>query len=100
MCDLIADIRTRIIASLQGAGVSAEVAGMVATEVTAGVAQDWAGERPYISRQATIRDQIDARNRALLRDWQRGERIPLLMRRYQISRPHLYRILKISRASP
>jgi len=35
----------------------------------------------------------------LIRDWEKGERIPLLMRRYNVSRPNVYRWIN-SRAAP
>lgn len=81
-------------------GISTDVAGMLAAEVVAEIYQDWKGERPYIGPPKEAAEQREARNRALLRDWKSGERIPFLARRYQISVKRVYAVLKISRASP
>lgn len=51
----------------------------------------WGGDRPYIARRSG--DGLSARNAAIRRDHQAGERIPLLMRRYGLSRFQLHRIL-------
>lgn len=40
------------------------------------------------------RDARNRRNLELIRDWQRGERIPLLQRRYKLSKSQVYCILK------
>lgn len=40
------------------------------------------------------RDARSQRNRALIRDWQRGECIQLLRRRYGLSKSQVYAILK------
>lgn len=93
MCDLIDDIRSRIIVSLQGAGVSAEVAGMVAAEVTGGVAKDWAGERPYIGTAAAARIERSIRDMKIRRDWKNGERAEFLARRYGLTRVRIWQIV-------
>lgn len=93
MCDLIDDVRSRIITSLQSAGVSAEVAGMVAAEVSGGLAQDWAGERPYIGTAAAARLARSLRDMRIRRDWKNGERTELLARRYQLSRVRIWQIV-------
>lgn len=49
------------------------------------------GERAYISRRHG--EGRSARNEAIRRDHRNGERIPLLMRRYQLSRPQIQRII-------
>jgi Mor family transcriptional regulator len=55
------------------------------------------GDRPYIARR--LGDGRSERNAAIRRDHQRGESIPFLMRRYQISRMTVYRALGIGNGS-
>ena len=101
MCEFVEDLRSRIIEGLTGQlGISPDTAGMLAAELVAGVSRDWRGERPYIGPPAEVRQQLSARNAALLRDWHNGERIPLLARRYSISVKRVYAVLKLSRAAP
>jgi Mor family transcriptional regulator len=53
----------------------------------------WAGDRPYIAHRAG--DGTSSRNLAIKRDyWQHGERIPLLERRYGLSKARLWQIIK------
>ncbi|WP_018869518.1 helix-turn-helix domain-containing protein [Thioalkalivibrio sp. ALgr3] len=53
---------------------------------------EWGRDTCYI---ATMEGQrIAERNRALVRDYMRGERVPLLARRYGISARQVYRILR------
>lgn len=55
--------------------------------------EQWAGDRPYIARRAG--DSNSPRNEAIRRDyWQNGERIPLLERRYGLSKARLWQIIK------
>lgn len=67
---------------------SAEVAQKVSQEAH----RDWAGDRPYISPTggAEYKSQRDQR---IYSDWQRGERIPLLMRRYQLTERRIRQII-------
>lgn len=72
-----------------------QIAGSVtpdqAAQVDAAVRERWGGDRPYIAkRQGEGRSD---RNAAIRRDFQRGESIPLLMRRYQLSRVTIWRVL-------
>lgn len=56
------------------------------------VRHEWGRDTCYI---ATMEGQrIAQRNRALIRDYMRGERVPLLARRYEISPRQVYRILR------
>lgn len=55
--------------------------------------QAWAGDRPYIAHRAG--DSTSPRNQAIKKDyWQNGERIPLLERRYGLSKARLWQIIK------
>lgn len=100
MCEFVEDLRVRIVAGLTGhLGVSEDAAGLVAAALVGELYRDWRGERPYIGPPAEARQALSARNQALLRDWQAGERIPLLARRYGISVKRVYAVLKISRGA-
>ena len=64
-------------------------------EVTAAgrqVRDTFGGERVHIARRPG--EGRSARNEAIRRDFQRGERVPLLMRRYSLSRWQITRVLK------
>lgn len=55
--------------------------------------QAWAGDRPYIA--ARPGDSTSPRNASIKKDyWQNGERIPLLERRYGLSKTRLWEIIK------
>lgn len=69
-------------------GLSVELAAEVAAEVR-GL---WGGSRPYIARRAG--EGRSARNEAIRRDYHRGERLPLLERRYKLSQGQLSRIIR------
>lgn len=93
--DFIADASERLITSMRALGISAQVAGMVAAEWSAGIVRDWGGDRPYIgSTEADASRERARRDRALLADHAAGERVPLLMRKYSMSRARVYQILE------
>ena len=93
MCDVDEDLRFRIITGLQGAGVSAEVAGMVATEVVGGFMRDRAGERILIAKSGAERMERSRRDMDIRRDFKQGERVQLLARRYRLSRVRIWQIV-------
>lgn len=93
MSEFILDVKQRIVAQCQTLGISRETAAMLAAEVASEVAKDYAGERVYIGRADQEAAQRSARNSAIIRDWKAGERAPLLMRRYRISKTRLYEII-------
>lgn len=53
--------------------------------------EEWGGDRIYIPRRAG--EGLSERNAAIRRDYQNGERIALLERRYQIKRSRLWQII-------
>jgi Mor family transcriptional regulator len=55
------------------------------------IRERWGGDRPYIAIRAGL--GRSERNDAILRDHRAGERIPLLMRRYSLSRGRIYEII-------
>lgn len=57
--------------------------------------QMFGGERVYIgkTRAEDIR-HVSLRDRAILRDWQHGEHVPVLARRYGLSDRHIRRIVQ------
>lgn len=52
----------------------------------------WWGDRPYIARRAG--EGSSERNQAIMRDYQRGERICYLANKYKISTKQVTRIVK------
>lgn len=80
VCDVLAIVR-------QLAGIGEEQA----AAVDAAVRERWGGDRPYIAkRQGEGRSD---RNAAIRRDFQRGESVALLVRRYNLSRSTIWRVL-------
>lgn len=65
--------------------------GESARQIDAALRERWGGDRPYIARR--LGDGRSDRNIAIRRDYQRGESIALLCRRYQVSRVTVWRIL-------
>lgn len=60
-------------------------------QVDAALRERWGGDRPYIAkRQGEGRSD---RNAAIRRDFQRGESVALLVRRYNLSRVTIWRVL-------
>ena len=64
----------------------------VCAQACAAIRERWGGDRPYIARRAG--EGRSGRNDAIRRDYQRGERLALLERRYSISQRHILRIIK------
>ena len=66
----------------------------VAHQVSQQKHHEWLGERVYVSgARKAASQEISNRNAAIKRDHQRGERVPLLMRRYGLSRRRIEQIL-------
>ena len=85
--DIIDDILRRVIA--MAPGFTAALAEQVDKQARA----QWGGDRPYISIRRG--GGTSTRNAAIKRDyWQNGERIPLLERRYGLSKSRLWEIIK------
>lgn len=87
--DLIDDILRRVL----------ELAPQLSASIAAQVARDarsyWGGERIYIGQRSGQDRMLQTqRNAAIRRDHQAGERIPLLERRYGLSRSRIIQILR------
>lgn len=89
--DIIADVLRRILA--MAPQLSAEVALAVDREAR----EVWGGDRVYIPHR--LGSGLSERNAAIRRDFNRGERIGLLARRYGISRQWVWKIVKSSALS-
>lgn len=64
------------------------------SQVEQGVRQDWGGERHYVARLGESARQIRGKRDQLIRDqFRRGEHVPLLARRWNISERHVRRIV-------
>ena len=83
--DIVSDILKRVVALAPS--FSAELAVRIDREVR----EHWGGDRPYIARRAG--EGTSARNDAIRRDHQAGERMGLLCRRYGLSRQRIHQIL-------
>lgn len=81
VCDLIAIVRARV------PGMTEEQAAAVDAEARA----RWGGDSPYIAKRPG--DGRSARNESIRRDHRRGAAVPLLMRRYNLSRVTIWRIV-------
>jgi Mor family transcriptional regulator len=81
VCDVLALVRQ----------IAGSVTEQQAAQVDAAVRERWGGDRPYIAKRHG--EGRSDRNAAIRRDYQRGESIPLLMRRYQLSRVTIWRVL-------
>jgi Mor family transcriptional regulator len=55
------------------------------------IRERWGGDRPYIGRRAG--HGSSARNEAIVREHQRGERLPYLARRYKLSERRILQII-------
>lgn len=84
----------RLVQILTAMGLPPQDAGKAAADWQQWLADEWGGDRPYIGREADAVRERSRRDRAIIADHQAGERIPLLMRKYGLSRPRIYRILE------
>ena len=84
--DIIDDILRRVIA--MAPNFSAALAAQVDREAR----KQWGGDRPYISVRSGA--GTSSRNAAIKRDYRAGEHIPLLERRYGLSKSRLWEIIK------
>lgn len=85
--DIIDDILRRVIAMAPSFSES------LAEQIDKQARAHWGGDRPYIASRSGA--GTSARNAAIKRDyWQGGERIPLLERRYGLSKSRLWEIIK------
>lgn len=92
--EFLSDASELLIHTMRQAGIGPDVCGQVAQQWQEGVISNWGGERAYIgATTAQERRDMSSRDAAILRDWQAGERVAALARRYRISRQHLYRIV-------
>lgn len=85
--DIVADILQRVVAITPGFTAA------LAAQVDRDVRDLWGGDRPYIARRAG--EGTSARNAAIRRDFQAGERIGLLVRKYGLSRQRIHQILAL-----
>lgn len=56
---------------------------------------NWSGERPYIGKLGKdARRMTSLRNRSIIRDYKSGESLPLLARRYGLSKVRIWQIIQ------
>lgn len=83
--DLIDDIVERLCGALPP--TAKDLVAKVASEAR----EAWGGEKVFISKRPG--EGRSERNQAILRDYQRGERLAFLERKYGVSQRHILRIL-------
>ena len=84
--DLIDDVLLRVMEAAPGLSAT------LAREISAQVRHDWAGDTIfYICKNTNA--MRNSRDEAIRRDWQRGEHLPLLERRYGLSERRIRQIL-------
>lgn len=86
MSDILEDLRVRLV----DIGFEDPRIDKVVMEIR----RDWAGERAYIGARYEVDKKLSERNRAIIRDFKNGERVPLLVRRYNLSRQRIWAIIK------
>lgn len=83
--DFVDDVLATVRALVPGLGAE------VCAQASAAIRERWGGDRPYIARRAG--EGRSGRNEAIRRDYQRGERVALLSRRYCLTPMQIYRIV-------
>ena len=91
--EFLADAQERLVTILRASGISAQVAGMVAAEWSASVEADWGGDRPYIGKGAHTKRTTSQRDAAIYREWEAGERVRAIARKYGISHTQVRRVI-------
>ena len=90
MIEFTEDLHTRITSALERLGVSAEVSGMVSTEIVTDLNRTWRGERVYLGakelERAKVREEVCSRFN--------GRNARELARELGIGRATVYRIIK------
>ena len=72
-----------------------ELAAVQLEAVLAAIQAEWGGDRPYIRKaNEAARAERSLRDRAIVRDHQRGESSALLSRRYGISRRRIEQLVR------
>lgn len=90
MDDLIADILARI--AEQCTPKMLEKLDLSAVE--SGIRRDWGGERHYVARKGEeVRARLTERDERIRMQHRRGERVPLLSRRWGLSERQIRRIV-------
>lgn len=96
-CELFIDLKTRFIENLMAMGITRETAELVVSAYDTAeraIKRDYSGDRVHIGKRAEHDAAMSLRNRQIIRDWKAGERVPLIARRYGISRVRVWQIVK------
>ena len=83
--DIIDDILALVIA------MSPDFQAALARQISEAARKKWGGDRPYIARRSG--EGRSSRNEQIIRDYQNGEHIPLLERRYRLSKARIWQII-------
>lgn len=63
-------------------------------KIEAAIRAEYGGEMFYFAKTGDRVPDMGARNRAIIRDWKAGERLPLLARRYKLSKRRIIQIVQ------
>jgi Mor family transcriptional regulator len=84
--DVVDDLAGRLMDALPAAAKSH------VDQAVRAVRAEWGGRRVFVGKR-NGEGKLE-RNQAILRDYQRGERLPFLERRYGVTQRHILRIIK------
>lgn len=88
--DIIRDILDQVAAALGPETFTDQVALQIEDQIR----HDWGGDRPYIAKKGeSAPAAMSARNAAILRDWQAGDRAEAIARKHGISRVRVWQIV-------
>lgn len=92
--DVLAEFSYRLAQKIQG--ISLEI-----IEVENELRRDFGGESHYVPRHGEdYRVRLTQRDQRIYTDWSRGEREPLLARRYELTERRIRQIINKLRAKP
>ena len=83
VCDVVALLRS----------ARSDLTDEQAARIDAALRERWGGDRPYIARR--LGQGRSDRNEAIRRDHRRGVSIPVLCRRYEVSRVTVWRVVGV-----
>lgn len=93
MADVISDAIQAVIGYLREGKLELHDA---AQRAESDIRTNWGGERVYIGKtSADALRAISNRDRAIARDWQRGDHIPVLARRYGLSARRVQQVVSV-----
>jgi len=87
MADIVTDIAQRLKTIIPGFNDSH------AADFEKWVRHEYGKERHYISANGEVDRELSARNRAIISDFKKGERVGFLSRKHKLSRQRIWQII-------